>query len=49
MNFLKEFIHFLKVRKKYWIYPIVLILGIFGGIIILTQGSVLAPLNYTVF
>jgi hypothetical protein len=49
MNFLKEFIHFLKVRKKYWIYPIVLILGIFGGIIILTQGSVLAPLIYAVF
>ena len=49
MNFLKEFIHFLKVRKKYWIYPIVLILGIFGGIIVLTQGSVLAPLIYTVF
>ena len=49
MSFLKEFLEFLKVRKKYWLFPIVFVLIIFGGLIILSQGSVVAPLIYTVF
>tara|TARA_B100000161_G_C33249477_1_gene280739 strand:+ start:179 stop:328 length:150 start_codon:yes stop_codon:yes gene_type:complete len=49
MSFIKEFFEFLKVRKKYWLLPIILILTLFGGLIVLTQGSIVAPFIYTVF
>jgi hypothetical protein len=49
MSFLKEFWQFLRVRKKYWLLPIILILAIFGGLIVLSQGSVVAPFIYTIF
>ena len=49
MSFLKEFWEFLKVRKKYWLFPILLVLLIFGGLIILSQGSAVAPFIYTFF
>jgi hypothetical protein len=49
MSFIIEFLEFLKVRKKYWLLPIILILGLFGGLIILTQGSAIAPFIYTIF
>jgi hypothetical protein len=49
MDFLKEFWEFLKVRKKYWLFPILIFLVIFGGLIILTQGSAVAPFIYTIF
>tara|TARA_B100001029_G_C14733377_1_gene271568 strand:- start:206 stop:355 length:150 start_codon:yes stop_codon:yes gene_type:complete len=49
MSFLKEFILFLKVRKKYWLLPIIIVLIIFGGLIVLTQGSAVAPFIYTIF
>jgi len=49
MDFLKEFCEFLKVRKKYWLLPILLVLILFGGLIVLTQGSAVAPLIYTIF
>ncbi len=49
MNFLIEFFTFLKTRKKYWLMPIILILFLFGALIILSQGSVVAPFIYTLF
>jgi hypothetical protein len=49
MEFLKEFWEFLKVRKKYWLIPIIIVLVLFGGLIILSQGSVVAPFIYTIF
>ena len=49
MDFLKEFWEFLKVRKKYWLMPIIIVLMIFGGLIILSQGSAIAPFIYTIF
>ena len=49
MDFIKEFWEFLKVRKKYWLIPILLVLLIFGGLIILSQGSAVAPFIYTIF
>tara|TARA_Y100001970_G_scaffold73712_1_gene93526 strand:+ start:1177 stop:1326 length:150 start_codon:yes stop_codon:yes gene_type:complete len=49
MEFIKEFWEFLKVRKKYWLLPIIIVLAIFGGLIILTQGSAVAPFIYTIF
>jgi hypothetical protein len=49
MEFIKEFWEFIKVRKKYWLLPIIFILAVFGGLIILTQGSAVAPFIYTIF
>ena len=49
MSFIKEFWEFLRVRKKYWLLPILLVLAIFGGLIILSQGSAIAPFIYTIF
>ena len=49
MDFLKEFWEFLKVRKKYWLFPILLVLVIFGALIVLSQGSAVAPFIYTIF
>ncbi len=49
IDFLREFFYFLKIRKKYWLYPIILILLIFGILIVLSQGTALAPFIYTIF
>lgn len=49
MSFLIEFFKFLMVRKKYWLYPIIIILFLFGGLIVLTEGTVVAPFIYTLF
>lgn len=49
MSFLKEFWKFLRVRKKFWLLPIFLMLLLFGGLVILTQGSAVAPFIYTIF
>jgi len=49
MEFLKEFWEFLRVRKKYWLIPIIIVLVLFGGLIILSQGSAIAPFIYTIF
>ena len=49
MEFLKEFWEFLKIRKKYWLLPIIIVLALFGGLIILSQGSTVAPFIYAIF
>ena len=49
MEFLKEFWEFLAVRKKYWLLPIIIFLVIFGGLIVLTEGSAVAPFIYALF
>ena len=49
MDFIKEFWEFLKIRKKYWLLPIIIVLAIFGGLIVLSQGSAVAPFIYTIF
>ncbi len=49
MSFLKEFFEFIKIRKKYWLLPIFIFLLLFGGLIILSQGSAIAPFIYTIF
>jgi len=49
MSFLKEFLEFLRERKKYWLLPIIIVLALFGGIIVLSQGSAIAPFIYTIF
>ena len=45
----KEIWEFLRVRKKYWLLPIIIVLVLFGGLIVLTQGSAVAPFIYTIF
>ena len=49
MSFLKEFIRFMLIRKKYWLFPIMFILFIFGLLIILSHGTAVAPFIYTIF
>jgi|TARA_B100001063_G_scaffold242862_1_gene272362 hypothetical protein len=49
MDFIKEFYQFIKIRKKYWLLPILIVLVLFGSLIILTQGSAVAPFIYTIF
>jgi hypothetical protein len=49
MSFLGELWAFMRHRKKYWLLPILIMLGIFGGLIVLTQGTAVAPFIYTIF
>lgn len=49
MSFLREFWAFLRVRKKYWLLPAILTLLLFGGLIVLSQTSAVAPMIYTIF
>ena len=49
MALLGELLQFLRQRKKLWLLPVVILLLLLGGMIVLVQGSALAPLIYTVF
>ncbi|WP_205617061.1 DUF5989 family protein [Pelomicrobium methylotrophicum] len=49
MSFLAELWAFLKVRKKFWLLPIILVMLLLGGLLILAQGSAVAPFIYTLF
>ncbi len=49
IEFLKEFWEFTKERKKYWLLPILIVLALFGTLIVLSQGSAVAPFIYTIF
>jgi hypothetical protein len=49
MEFLKDLWGFLKVRKKFWMLPIILTLLLIGALIVLTSGSAVAPFIYTIF
>ena len=49
MSFLVEFWAFLRVRKKFWLLPMIIMLALFGGLIVLAQGSAVAPFIYTLF
>ncbi len=49
VEFFKEFWDFIKVRKKYWLLPILIVLVLFGSLIVLSQGTAVAPFIYTIF
>lgn len=49
LSFLKELFSFLKARKKFWLVPILLIMALLGALIVLAQGSAIAPFIYTLF
>ena len=48
-EFMRELWGFMRERKKFWLFPIVLVLLLFGSLVVLTQGSVVAPFIYTLF
>ncbi len=49
MSFINEFWTFMRARKKYWLMPILLMMALFGGLVVLSQGSAIAPFIYTLF
>ena len=49
MPFIAELWMFLRARKKFWLLPILVMIVVFGGLVILTQGSAVAPFIYTIF
>ena len=49
MSFLGELWRFMRTRKKFWLLPIFVVLGLFGVVLVLTQGSAVAPFIYTLF
>ena len=49
MDLLIKILQFLITKKKYWLLPIIIVLALFGGLIVLTQGSAVAPFIYTLF
>ena len=49
MDFLREFYAFVRVRKKYWLLPVIVLSLVLGGLLMLGQGSAVAPMIYTIF
>ena len=49
MDFLRELWRFMRVRKKFWLLPIFIMMVVFGGLVVLTKGSAIAPFIYTLF
>jgi len=49
MDFFREFWGFLRLRKKYWLLPVIIVLLLLGGLIVFTGGSAIAPFIYTIF
>ena len=49
MDTLRELIRFMLVRKKFWLWPIIALLLVLGGLLLLGQGSAIAPFIYTIF
>jgi len=49
MSFILELWEFLRIRKKFWLIPIIIMMALFGGLIVLSQGSAVAPFIYTIF
>ena len=49
MSFVKELWTFMRERKKYWLFPIIFMMALLGALVVLTQGSAVAPFIYTLF
>ena len=49
MRFFREFLWFMRARRKYWLYPVFLVMIVVAGLVVLSKGSVIAPLIYTMF
>lgn len=49
MSFLGEFLRFMGARRKFWLWPMIAVLVLLGGLVVLSQGSAVAPFIYTLF
>jgi hypothetical protein len=49
MSIVVELWRFMRVRKRYWLLPVLIMMCVFGGLVVLTQGSAVAPFIYTLF
>ena len=49
LDFFKEFWVFLRVRKKFWLMPVIVLVCVFGGLLLLAESSAIAPFIYTLF
>jgi hypothetical protein len=49
ISFVRELWDFLRARKKFWLLPILIVMALLGALIVLTQGSAIAPFIYTLF
>lgn len=49
LSVIQELWTFMRVRKKYWLLPVMVMMTVFGGLVVLTQGSAVAPFIYTLF
>jgi hypothetical protein len=49
MDFLTELWAFMRIRKKFWLLPVIVMMAVFGGLVVLSQGSAVAPFIYTIF
>ena len=49
IDFLKDLLDFMRIRKKFWLAPIIIVLLLLGALIVFAQGSAVAPFIYTVF
>lgn len=49
MSFIKEFFAFLRLRKKFWLFPSLIVMLLLGGLVVFTQGSAISPFIYTLF
>ncbi len=49
MSFIAELWRFIRVRKKFWLLPIIVMMFLLGGLLVLSQGSAIAPFIYTIF
>ena len=49
MSFLSELFRFLRARRKFWLYPVLLMMAVFGGLVVFAKGSAVAPFIYTLF
>ena len=49
MELVSELWRFMRIRKKFWLLPILMMMVVFGGLVVLTKGSVIAPFIYTLF
>ena len=49
MDFLTELWAFMRIRRKFWLLPVIVMMAVFGGLVVLSQGSAVAPFIYTIF
>lgn len=49
LDFVRELVAFMRARRKFWLVPVLIMMTLFGALVVLTQGSAIAPFIYTLF